>query len=65
LRPLLCATAVMIICLGTAAWAASDKDVTVNSDSLQIQDKTGDIQFPKRVISNSRVKSRFVWVMLF
>jgi hypothetical protein len=30
LRPLLCATAVMIICLGTAAWAASDKDVTVS-----------------------------------
>ncbi len=49
MRSLLCAAAVMIICLGTAAWAASDKDVTVNSDSLQIQDKTGDIQFQGKV----------------
>ena len=43
------AAAVMISCLGTTAWAASDRDVTVNSDSLQIQDKTGDIQFQGKV----------------
>jgi lipopolysaccharide export system protein LptA len=39
----------MIICLGTTALAASGEEVTVSSDSLQIQEKTGDIQFEGKV----------------
>jgi len=40
--------AVLIVCLSTVAWAASD-DVTVRSNSLQIQEKTGDIRFEGEV----------------
>jgi lipopolysaccharide export system protein LptA len=43
------AAAVVIICFGTAVWAASEKGVTVKSNSLQIQDKTGDIRFEGKV----------------
>ena len=41
--------AVLIICLSPAAWAASSKGVTVRSNSLQIQGKTGDILFEGEV----------------
>lgn len=41
--------AVLIMCLTTAAWAAPDKGVTVRSNSLQIQEKTGDIRFEGEV----------------
>jgi len=39
----------MIICLAGAAWAAPDKGVTVRSNSLQVQEKTGDIRFEGEV----------------
>lgn len=41
--------AVLIMCLATAGWAASDKGVTVRSNSLQINEKTGDIRFEGEV----------------
>ena len=41
--------AVLIMCLATSAWAASDKGVTVRSNSLQIQEKTGEIRFKGEV----------------
>ena len=41
--------AVLSMCLATAAWAAPDKDVTVHSDSLRIQERTGDIRFEGNV----------------
>ena len=41
--------AVLIMCLTTAAWAAPEKGVTVRSNSLQIQEKTGDIRFEGEV----------------
>ncbi len=51
MRPLEYTAVVLIICLSlaTAAWAAVDKDVTVRSNSLQIQEKTGDIRFEGEV----------------
>ena len=49
MRSLVYAAAVVITLLTTAAWAASDNGVTVNSDSLQIQEKTGDIRFEGKV----------------
>jgi lipopolysaccharide export system protein LptA len=39
----------VITCLAATVWAAPDKGVTVRSDSLQIQEKTGDIRFEGNV----------------
>ncbi|MCJ7500192.1 hypothetical protein MUP29_08040 [bacterium] len=41
--------AVLIMCLAAGAWAASANGVTVRSNSLQIQEKTGDILFEGEV----------------
>jgi len=49
LKSLVLNIAVLVICLATAAWAASDKGVTIRSDSLQMQEKTGDIRFEGEV----------------
>ena len=35
----------LVICFASAAWAAPDKGVTIRSNSLQIQEKKGDIRF--------------------
>jgi lipopolysaccharide export system protein LptA len=45
----ICLVAVLAMCLAPAAWAASAKGVTVRSNSLKIQEKTGDIQFQGEV----------------
>lgn len=41
--------AILIMCLTTAAWAAPGQSVIVRSNSLQIQEKTGDIRFEGKV----------------
>lgn len=38
-------TAVLTLCLSVTAWAAPDKSVTIHSESLKIQERTGDISF--------------------
>lgn len=41
--------AVVIVFLTATAWAASDESITVNSTSLQFQEKTGEIRFEGQV----------------
>jgi len=49
LRSLVSAAAILIMCLAPTAWAASARDVTVRSNSLQMQEKTGDVRFEGEV----------------
>jgi lipopolysaccharide export system protein LptA len=49
LKSLGCAAAVLILCLAATVWAAPDNGVTVRSNGLQIQEKTGDIRFEGEV----------------
>ena len=41
--------AIIMVFFTATAWAASDKNVTVSSTTLQIQEKTGDIRFEGKV----------------
>lgn len=39
----------LIMCLSSAAWAAPEDEVTIRSNTLQIQEKKGDIRFEGEV----------------
>ena len=45
MRPVRYMAAFIMVFFTVTAWAASDKSVTVNSTSLQFEEKTGDIRF--------------------
>ena len=44
-----CLVAVLIMCLSSISWAASDRSVSISSSSLQLQEKQGDIRFEGNV----------------
>ena len=49
MKSLVCWVGVWAMCLAVPVWAGADTGVTINSNTLQIQEKEGDIRFEGNV----------------